>query len=351
VLVGFDRGGWSPALFKDMDEQGFDVLTWRKGTTPDLEKKLFTEVSHTDNHGQTRTWPVADTLVDLPLPATKKTGELFRIRQISRIVPATGGSTRQIHILTTDHNLDAGEVVYRMGARWRQENHFRYARMHFDLDSHDAYASQDDDPERIVPNPAKAKSYQNVITARKHHTETAAATDADLLALKTPPPGTSEITLTNTMVNNTTAPLRKAEAALTAAEEAHKAIPAKVRLGDLAPEQQVLNTETKLIYHSIRMAAYNTAMTIAREIRTNTGYKRADNEAHALMRQVFASSGDIDPTEPGFLTIRLDPLPTPAKTRAAAELCEHLTSTQTKYHGTSLILKYAIKSKLLDYIE
>src|SRR5664279_5599859 len=31
VLVGFDRGGWSPALFEHMDAQGFDVLTWRKG--------------------------------------------------------------------------------------------------------------------------------------------------------------------------------------------------------------------------------------------------------------------------------------------------------------------------------
>jgi len=27
VLVGFDRGGWSPALFAHMDAQGFDMLT------------------------------------------------------------------------------------------------------------------------------------------------------------------------------------------------------------------------------------------------------------------------------------------------------------------------------------
>jgi hypothetical protein len=27
VLVGFDRGGWSPTLFEHMDAQGFDVLT------------------------------------------------------------------------------------------------------------------------------------------------------------------------------------------------------------------------------------------------------------------------------------------------------------------------------------
>jgi hypothetical protein len=49
-----------------------------------------------------------------------------------------------------------------MGSRWRQENYFRYARMHFDLDSHDAYATTDDDPTRLVPNPAKKKAHQRV---------------------------------------------------------------------------------------------------------------------------------------------------------------------------------------------
>ncbi|WP_427016417.1 putative transposase [Pseudarthrobacter sp. P1] len=121
VLVGFDRGGWSPALFAHMAAQGFDVLTWRKGKTEDIDASLFTEVSHTDGHGETRSWPVADTLVDLPLAGSKTTGEVFQTRQITRTVPTAGGATRQIHILTTDHDLPAGEAVYRMGARWRQD--------------------------------------------------------------------------------------------------------------------------------------------------------------------------------------------------------------------------------------
>ena len=105
-----------------------------------------------------------------------------------------------------------------------------------------------------------------------------------------------------------------------------------------------MDTEVKLIDTGIRMAAYNTTMTIAREIRTNTGYRRANQEAHALMRQMFNQTGDIDTTNPGYLTITLEPLPTTAKTVAAAELCEHLTATKTRYPGTNLILKYAIKN-------
>ncbi|MDQ6739603.1 MAG: hypothetical protein M3021_04335 [Actinomycetota bacterium] len=345
VLVGFDRGGWSPALFKHMDEHGFDVLTWRKGTTEDIDENLFREVSHTDEHGETRTWSAADTLVDLPLAGTQSTGEVFQLRQISRTVPATGGGTRQIHILTTDGDLPTGELIYRMGARWRQENQFRYARMHFDLDSHDAYTSTDDDPDRMVPNPAKTKAYQKVVAARKHFHETTATTDTALMAARTPPAGTNEVIVTNAVINDIKAPLWEAATALNAVEAAHKALPTRIRLGDLAPGQQVLDTEVKLITHGIRMAAYNTAMTIAREIRTNTGYKRATDEAHALMRQAFHQSGDIDPTEPGYLAIRLDPLPTKTKTKAIAELCEHLTATETRYPGTDLILKYAVKNK------
>ena len=47
-----------------------------------------------------------------------------------------------------------------MGSRWRQENHYRYARIHFDLDSHDTYRAADDDPTRMVPNPAKKPAYR-----------------------------------------------------------------------------------------------------------------------------------------------------------------------------------------------
>jgi hypothetical protein len=43
-------------------------------------------------------------------------------------------------------DLPAAEIRYRMGSRWRQENHYRYARLHFDFDSHDTYSCGDDDP-------------------------------------------------------------------------------------------------------------------------------------------------------------------------------------------------------------
>jgi len=341
LLVGFDRGGWSPALFHHMSAAGFDVLTWRKGATEDIGATLFTEVTHTDEHGRTRSWTAADTAAEVPVGTT---GEVFPMRQLSRQVNTPGGGSRQIHILTTNTDMPAGEIIYRMGARWRQENYFRYARIRFALDSHDAYQSTDDDPERSVPNPAKRKAYQQVLASKTRYEKTLADTDAAMLAARTPPPGTSTVLITNTMHNKITADLLTAETALDAAQAAHREIPARVPLGEIAAGQQVLETETKLLTHAIRMAAFNTASTLAREIRTNTGYARGDDEAHALARQALTQSGDIDPRVDGYLTIRLDPLPTRRATTAISELCNHLTTTETRYPGTDRILRFEIKN-------
>ena len=82
---------------------------------------------------------------------------------------------------------------------------------------------------------------------------------------------------------------------------------------------------------------------MARDVRVHTGYARANQEAHTLIRQALTGSGDIDPHD-GTLTIRLDPLPTQRATAAIAQLCEHLTATQTCYPGTNLTLRYAVKT-------
>lgn len=348
VLVGFDRGGWSPTLFEHMHAQGFDVLTWRKVPAENVAPEMFTDVTHIDDHGRIHQWRVGDTTVDLP---TSDEGDTFTMRQVTLEVANTKAgkdkdgqdSTRQIHILTTRTDLTSGEVIYRMGSRWRQENYFRYARMHFDLDSHDAYATTDDDPTRMVPNPAKKKAHQRLLAARASYERALARTDAALLDAKSAPPGQS-VLITNQAHDGLTAGLRGAEADLDGAQAAHRAVPTRLPLAQVNPGQQVLDIQTKLITHAIRMAAFNIDTALARAVRVYTGYARADDEAHNLARQAFTGSGDINPHN-GVLTVRLDPLPTRRATTAIAELCEHLTATQTRYPGTDLVLRYEVKTR------
>src|SRR6185436_18087654 len=69
-------------------------------------------------------------------------------------------------------------------------------------------------------------------------------------------PGT---VLTNRILDTVNAEVHTADPALDAALAAHQAIPARLPLSQVNPGQQVLETETKLIDHAIRIAALNTA--------------------------------------------------------------------------------------------
>lgn len=338
VLVGFDRGGWSPALFQHLYDHGFDPLTWRKQPAPDINPDLFTTVTFTDDTGQAHTWQAADTLVDVPVDDH---GSTFTMRQITRLHDTKNGP-RQAHILTTRTDLPVGDVLYRMGSRWRQENYFRYARMHFALDSHDSYTAGSDDPTRLVPNPAKKTSRDAVNTARARLDRVQAATDAALLAWRTPKPGESTLVLSNEDHNRITTPWRDAERALDRAHHTNASTPPRLPLSEVNPDQQVLDTETKLVTHAIRIAAFNTITTLARDLRVHSSFARTPDKAHTLIRQALTLSGDIIPSH-DTLTIRLDPLPTQRATTAIGHLCEHLTATHTRYPGTNLTLRYETK--------
>ena len=338
VLVGFDRGGWSPALFKHLYDNGFDPLTWRKHPAPDIDPALFGEVRFTDDTGLVHTWQAADTTVQVPL----NQGATFEMRQVTRLHDTKTGP-RQAHILTTRGDLPVGEVLYRMGSRWRQENYFRYARLHFALDSHDTYTSSSDDPTRLVPNPAKQTSRDAVNTARAHLDRVQAATDAALLDWRTPHPGQTTLMLTNADHNQITAPLRDAERALDHAQHTNATTAPRLPLAQVNPGQQVLDTETKLLTHAIRIAAFNTITTLARDLRLHTNFARTPDKAHTLIRQALQTPGDIIPSRDS-LTIRLDPLPTQRATTALAQLCEHLTATGTRYPNTDLLLHYETKT-------
>jgi transposase-like protein len=339
VTVCFDRGGWSPALFADITAAGFDLLTWRKGPAPDLPADTFTTITCADDRGREHQYDLADTTVELGISDGPRKGQTVTLRQVTRQVPAKAGAIRQIHALTSRTDLAAGEVCWRLTSRWREENYFRYARTHFALDALDSYAATPDDPARLVPNPAKKAA-----AAQVRHTEVLAAAaqaqrDASLAALRNPAPG-QPVTITNQMINALDAPVEAAWAGLQAAQDAAAAVPARIRLDQIAPDMVRLDAETKQITHAIRMAAYNTESTLARAL--DGHYARAGDEAYALIREALTVSGDIIPG-PGQLLIRLDPLTAPRRTQALAALCDQLSQAQACYPGTRLVLRYEVK--------
>jgi hypothetical protein len=51
VTVCLDRGGWSPALFADIEAR-FGLLTWRKRPTPDVPADAFAKVTCADDRAR-----------------------------------------------------------------------------------------------------------------------------------------------------------------------------------------------------------------------------------------------------------------------------------------------------------
>jgi transposase-like protein len=339
VTVCFDRGGWSPAVFADLIEADLDVLTYRKGAIPDLPDHAFTTMQHRDEHGRARVYQIAESTTDLAITTGPRQGQTVALRQVTRAKPDRHGLPRQTHILTSRTDLTAAEVAHRMFSRWREENYFRYARTHFDLDALDTYAATPDDPHRLVPNPVKKTATARVTDAETVAAHAEAARDTALLALRSPAPGQT-VLITNQTLNALQAPVDAAHHDLAAAQAEAAATPARIRLGDLAPDTVLLETETKLITHAIRMAAYNTETALAQALRGH--YARADDEAYALIREALTATGDIQPSD-GALHVRLEPLSAPRRTAALAALCHQLNTTHARYPGTDLVLHYHVK--------
>jgi transposase-like protein len=339
VTVCFDRGGWSPALFADILAAGFDLLTYRKAPVADLPAGTFKKVTCADDRGRRHDYQLADTTVTLEIGEGPRKGQQVSLRQVSRREPAARGATRQVHTLTSRTDLPADEVCWRMSSRWREENYFRYARTHFALDALDSYAAAPDDPHRMIPNPAKKAAAARAGRARAALDVAEAGRDAALLKLRSPAPG-QPVTITNQVLNALNAPVQAACTELEAAQAEATATPARIRLGDIAPDMVRLDAETKQITHAIRMAAYNAETTLARAL--DGHYAPARNEAYALIREALAASGDICPG-PGQLLIRLDPLTAPRRTQALAALCDQLNQAQACYPGTDLVLRYKVK--------
>ena len=340
--VVFDRGGYSPAVFTEILTAGFDLLTYYKGTWTRSAPAAFTTADFTAPDGTTARYELAERTIDLAVPARPATpaqagrpASTLTLRLIVRRSP----SGHQTPILTNRTDLTAPEVAYRMANRWRQENYFKYAREHFALDALDSYADHPDDPDRMVPNPAKARAHDQVSAARATvaaaHADIAAAIDTATIAARRPGSGG-----TATVDPAPGRALTAADTALDAAKDASRETPSHLPLAAVRPGSRLLETERKLLTHAIRMSAYNTESALARLLRPH--YPRGDDEGRALLREAFTLTGDLQIIGT-TVHVRLDPASAPRRSRALAALCAELTATATKYPGTDLTIAYSVK--------
>ena len=341
--VVFDRGGYSPQVFAEIVAAGFDLLTYYKGSWVRAATATFATVDYTAPDGSQHTYQLTERPITLAVPgqrATTSTNATEASALTLRLVVRRSPDGHQTPILTNRADLSAAELAYRMSNRWRQENYFKYAREHFALDALDSYADHQDDPDRLVPNPAKTTAISQVASARA---ELIAAqgdlTDALDSAVATA--GKRRNHGKATVDPAAGLALREKQHELSTAKKTSRATATHLPLGQVRPGSRRLETERKLLTHAIRLSAYNSESALARLLRPH--YSRGDDEARALLREAFTLPGDLQIIG-STLHVRLDPASAPRRSKALAALCTQLTDTHTRYPGTDLTLAYSIKS-------
>ncbi len=329
VTVVFDRGGWSPALFQTLIDQGFDVLTYRKGRSRRVPLRLFRERS-LEIEGRTVCYTLADQGIAL-------LGGKLRLRQVTRLSP-TG---HQTPIVTSRRDLADVEVAYRMFARWTQENFFKYLREEYALDALVEYAVEEDDAAREVPNPRHKE-----LTAELRRAQTEATWIASRYGFQAL--GNDEQqrrTMRGFKIANAEdgRALRIALDRVDRLRARRAAVPRRVPVGDVVPGTVVkLAAERQHLSSLFKMVAYQAEGELANRLRPH--YPRAEQEGRTLVQTALASAADIEVTATE-LRVTLAPLSSAHRSRALAALCEDLNRTSPCFPGTALRLRFAVAQR------
>jgi hypothetical protein len=326
VTVVFDREGWSPKFFREIRDQGFDVLTYRKGKYAAWARRVFHTVSGGVD-GRPVSYELAERTTRL-LPG-------FRMREVRRLC-ANGHQTA---ILTTRQDLPMVVIAFRMFERWRQENFFRYMGQHFALDALVTYAVEPADPERTIPNPER-KAVAQALTANRAALQelqqaygqrarsNSEAQRPTMRGFKIAQAGL------NRQINALETKGRELQARL-------KALPKRVPVKAVLEEAEIvqLAPEAKHLTDTLKMVAYRAETALVRCLTPH--YARTEEEGRALVREMLLSNADLLPEADAHrLRVRLHSLANPRSNEALAKLCEALNALEVCYPGTDLQLVY-----------
>jgi hypothetical protein len=326
VTVCFDREGWSPKFFQECHTHGFDVLTYRRGPYAAWPRALFQPITTTVDDREIH-YTVAERRVEV------RPG--FPMREVRRLCD----NGHQTAILTTREDLPVAVVAYRMFERWTQENFFRYMRQHFALDALVTYAVEPADPERTVPNPARKALRKQLAEARA----TLKALEHEYgHAARTNPEGRRPTMRGFKIAHGALGQrLRAQEHACRELTARIAALPERLPVKAMLDAEEIvkLAPEAKHLTDTIKMVGYRAETGLVRLLAPH--YARTEDEGHALIREMLASSADIIPDLAAKrLRVRMHALANPRSNAALAKLCDTLNALDVQYPGTDLTLAY-----------
>jgi len=338
ITLVFDREGWSPALFAELDKmKGVRFVTYRKASRgkklPRLAASVF-EKHDIDVDGQQMTYELADRTVRIDYGPRNKRRRL-ELRQVTR----RNKTGKQTHVVTNDRETAALELAHRMFSRWGQENFLKYMGQNRDFDGLVTYLMEDADLERPVSNPERAKLRKELTRERGEFEKLVAAYGSRALDNEeSSRPTMRGFKIANGQLGQQ---VRQRRARVEELEAQLKQVPAKVPLSETLDGEQpkTVHVETRRLMHVFRMSAHRAESGLREFFRP--AYPRWRHESREMVRTFLNSAGDLEVSD-GELRVTIQAQASPHRTRVLAHLCSELNTLGVKFPGSDLVLRFGV---------
>lgn len=326
-MIVFDREGYSPNLWLRLKEMRVACLSYNKFPKLDWDVQEFTEYSAILANGE-------KTKMRLAERGTRLSNGLW-VREVRKL----SQQGHQTSILSTNYAINLILLAVYMFARWSQENYFKYAREHYNLDRLAGYATQEiTDPIEVV-NPQYRKLDAEVRSANGKLSRSLALFGALNIEQAIETAQMQAFTQKKAALQED---IEALQAKLVALKASRKATDRHIAVKDLPDDQRFkqLSTHSKHFVDAIKMVAYRAETAMANFLRESL--TRPD-EARTLLCAIYKTEADLVPHyQNKTLTVRLHHLAQQRSDDATLLLCAELNETQTVFPRTDLRMVFQI---------
>jgi hypothetical protein len=327
--VVFDREGYSPDLFEELEQRRIAVLCYHRYPRGKWEPQEFHEQTVKLVNGEQIEMKLAERETRLP--------NGLAIREVRK----QHDQGEQVSIVTTNRRLEISALAASLFARWGQENFFRYMRQHYALDALCEFGSEAISDAEVTVNPAWRTMNNEV---RKLHTVLRKERARFAAVSLTEPLSDAEVERYTSGQARQQEKIEQLQRELDEIKKLRKTTPHHIPVKDLPEKDRFtrLLPERKHFIDTIKMIAYRAETSMVSIIREKLG--RAD-DARSLLLQIFDTEVDLVPDlAANTLTVRLHHLTQAAHDEVARHLCEQLNATETIFPDTNLRIIFKVGS-------
>src|SRR5216683_300948 len=321
IMLGFDRGGAYPQVFRHCREQDVHWVTYRRAP---LAVPAMLPVITTITAGGTRreiTW--AEETVTLKDYGDARQITLFEHGQVA------------LQILTSDFDACPAEILAWLKSRWREENFLKYASDNYGIDKICDYIAAIETSTKVIDNPARKTA-----NAAVRHAEKALAAARQNMAVMLADPAIPAAAKNAKLIPATQKKITRVQTALARAEAARDAIPAKLPANVIDPDAKtaLLRTSRRGLQMVLRLLAHNAEHWLSNHL---NAYLQDDDEYRAITRQTIirGMAGTITWT-PAAITVYLEQPRAPRIARALTLLIQEINATPPAMPGDNRPITY-----------